>query len=87
MTAQDINESNVRRLVAVRSLFGLRNADLARAMGVSAAYISRLLNADDNLTGAPQFWLRLNTKLPALLAPVASQVFRVADDGFAGYAG
>lgn len=65
--------ANVRRLLAVKRLFGLQDSEIARAAGYSRPYVVRLLSND--LEGSPEFYRRLENTLGALVQSRSSQVF------------
>lgn len=72
------NDSNRRRLAALIKMFGLSPSAVARAAGVSPAYISRILSETDPLVGSAQFYRRLEACLGQLVEQRQQQFFRVA---------
>lgn len=67
--------ANVRRLLAVKTLFGLQDAEIARATRYSRPYIVRLLSGD--LEGSASFYTRLESALAGLVAGRDVQVFDI----------
>jgi len=59
-------------------MFGLAPSAVARAGGVSPAYISRILNETDPLVGSAQFYRRLEASLGQLVEQRQQQFFRIA---------
>ncbi|MCE9614805.1 MAG: helix-turn-helix transcriptional regulator [Lentisphaerae bacterium] len=68
---------NAERLKAVCEAFGIRPGEVARAAGVSAAYVSRVLSPDDPLEGSACFWIRLEAALGRLVEGRHKRVFDV----------
>ena len=60
------------------SMFDLAPSALARAGGVSPAYVSRILNSADPMVGSAEFYHRLNSALGRLIEERHCQFFRVA---------
>ena len=67
--------ANVRRLLAVKTLFGLQDAEIARATKYSRPYVVRLLSGD--LEGSASFYTRLENALAGLVAGRDVQVFDI----------
>lgn len=76
--AKTKNGSNRWRLMGLISMFDLAPSALARAGGVSPAYVSRILNEADSLVGSAEFYHRLNSALGRLIEERHCQFFRVA---------
>ena len=59
-------------------MFNLSPSAVARAGGVSPAYVSRVLNQSDPLVGSIGFYRRLEPMLGQLVEQRQSQFFRIA---------
>ena len=66
------------RLASVIKMFGLSPSAVARAAGVSPAYLSRIMNESDPLVGSAGFYRRLEACLGQLVEQRQQQFFRVA---------
>ena len=58
-------------------MFNLAPSTIARAGGVSPAYLSRILNPSDPLIGSTGFYRRVEAMLGQLIEQRANQFFRV----------
>ena len=60
------------------TMFNLSPSAIARAGGVSPAYVSRILNDSDPFVGSTGFYRRLEAMLGQLVEQRASQFFRIS---------
>jgi len=58
-------------------MFGLSPTMIARVVGCSRPYISRIISDADPLVGAPELYRRLEERLPLLVERRPCQFFRV----------
>ena len=70
-------DANGRRLAALMKMFNLAPSAIAKAGGVSPAYVSRILNESDPFVGSAGFYRRLEAMLGQLVEQRQSQFFRV----------
>ena len=73
------SSANVRRLLAIKSMFGFTDAEIGRATKYSRPYVARLLSGD--LEGSSTFYRRLEAALGRLVADRDLQVFDVQGCG------
>jgi transcriptional regulator with XRE-family HTH domain len=71
------SDPNGRRLAALVKMFGLSHSAVARATGVSPAYLSRIMNDSDPFVGSADFYRRLEACLGQLIDQRPRQFFRV----------
>jgi len=75
---QTKGDANARRLKALAKAFGLTPTVVARRVGCSRSYVSRILSAKDAFVGNEEFWRSAEAKLPDLVASRGQQFFRIA---------
>jgi hypothetical protein len=69
--------ANAAKLRAVMRFFGLTPAEVARAVGVSRCYISRVMSETDCFTGTAAFYRRAEATLGLAIQNRTTQVFAV----------
>jgi hypothetical protein len=70
--------ANVAKLGAIVSLFGLTPTEVAKVVGCSRSYVSRILSQTDPLVGSDVFWRRLEGRLGQVIDQRQRQFFRIA---------
>jgi len=74
---KDPHAANLSRLKALIEILGVTKADLARAVGYSRPYCSRLLSGDPAV-GTPEFYRKVESVLPRLIEMRKRSYFSIA---------
>lgn len=70
-------DPNTVKLRVIANLFGLTPTEIAKAVGASRCYISRILSETDPFVGSDWFYRKLEIRLGDLIANRSTQFFQV----------
>lgn len=73
--------TNAAKLRTVVQAFKIPVTSIAEVVGTSRPYVARVLSANDDFEGSPQFWLAVERNLARIVEARHGQIFDVAAVG------